>query len=233
MDKIRVIISAWRAVDFLDECIYSFWEVPAVSEILIGIDGCNPTCRFIERRHEQYNYIKFYWTPLNKGNYTIYNSLIPLAKNEHILIFGADDIALPAISEQFYELKDECDIMAHCFDVLGHETQHITKVEKLHPSGGVICFKKSLIDEIGGFMPWRCAGDTEFMQRTKRNGKTVGFKKEPMFLRRSHNNNISKSKDYGKNSEARNKCAEIIKQHSKDNIMKIKTKKTELTRMEL
>lgn len=230
-DKLTVIISAWKAAAFLDECLKSFDGVECVDEILLGVDGCEETRLFVENNASRYGTTKFYNAEMNGGNYLMYNALVPLARNEHVLIFGADDVALPAIAGQFRKLKNEVDIIFHCFHVLSHKIKIITAPKKLHPSGGVICFRKCLFDEIGGFSPWRCAADTEFTARAARNNKRRGFIQEAMFLRRSHINQITTSKDYGRGSDARAEYARLIAQFRADNILKVETQSAKIERI--
>ena len=53
--------------------------------------------------------------------------------------------------------------------------------------------KHWVFDYFGGFMPWRCAADTEFIKRV---GKFIKFKKlkKILFRRRIHDSNLTVQK---------------------------------------
>jgi len=214
------VISAWRAGKYIRQCLEGFRHVEGVDEILLGVDGCADTLAVIEDGNPAKGMTRLFYAEQNGGNYLMYNTLIPMAKNDSFLIFGADDIPLPALGEQFAELNETCDIILHCFSCLNESGTLIKVPPNLHPAGGVMITTKRVHEELGGYCAWRCAADTDYKQRARRAGLTSDYRKKPMFLRRSRGDSLIRSPETGRGSALRNEYVEHIERHRALNITK-------------
>jgi hypothetical protein len=70
---------------------------------------------------------------------------------------------------------------------------------------GVFAIKKDIFLIFNGFEPWRCAADSEFMNRLYRNQIKVNMTNEVLFHRRLHNNNLTVKQDTNYHSKLRSK----------------------------
>jgi hypothetical protein len=127
---------------------------------LVGVDGCLKTLEKLKTISYKYNNLKIYLMDSNKGCYITINTLLSLTKSDDVIIFNGDDIMLPnMISDimlsdglfkrfQYYTYYSENKIM--------NNTHHAHGVSYLH---------KSILKELGGYKPWVCSADTDFMRR--------------------------------------------------------------------
>ncbi len=110
----------------------------------------------------------------NKGTYITTNTLIDLVKNENVIRFDSDDIMSPNLIKEVFNNKKDNDII-----MLGYVDIKDGKLNSdLSVAGGVIYFKKSVMDNIaGGYQPWKCAADSELMSRLMNKVKIMQLKK--------------------------------------------------------
>lgn len=209
---ISIIIPAWKADGYLRECLDSlqgqtYFADGETYEILLGIDGCKATRKQALKIAKHYEELKIYWFSQNYGPYLVKNSLAALAKHERLLFFDADDIAQPDMVACLVQ-HDQGDKGAAVYmlgmDMSSGETKQTC---------GVFLIRRKNFLALGGFMPWRCASDTEFMNRLS----VAGIEKacpegEPLMRRRVHENQITVKPDTGFGSELRACYMSQIKQ---------------------
>ena len=98
---ITVIIPAYQAVKYIDECIASLKG----AEILVGIDNCKETFDHLVDRTD----VKTFYFTQNIGPYVIKNTLVDEASNDKILFFDADDILAEGVLDRIEKALDEAD----------------------------------------------------------------------------------------------------------------------------
>lgn len=139
---IYIVIGAYKAHKFIEECLESVKRQTMPCRVLLGVDGCKQTLKAVEKIMHNYD-MDVYYYPENKGVYITINSLIKhVPIDSHYIWFGADDIMDEQMVEIMYENRP-------CF----------SKYSAIH------ILSKRDFNKLGGFMPWRCAADTEFRQR--------------------------------------------------------------------
>lgn len=144
----------------------------------------------------------------NRGPYVTLNTLAGLSRYRHILPFGADDIMKP---EMIGEMMAHGDFdMVKCFFYNFHEDN--VRINR-YASHGIMLLKKSLLRRAGGWQPWRCSADTEFMKRVTGHSKVYEIK-APLFLRRIHPESLTQNKDTGTGSEIRKTYYKQIRVYS-------------------
>lgn len=200
---ISVIIPAYKATKYIDECLAS---IKVDCEILIGVDACEET----------YNHVKhldnvFYFTK-NVGPYVIKNTLVDLAKYENILFFDADDVMAEGTLEKFNEAIQTKDYV---------KLNYINFTDKIKTSGqmmsdAVIGIKKSVINSLNGFYPWKCGADTEFEQRLKHKNFKHKVLEGVSYYRRLHGENLTMRKDTGYRSALRNEYINLIAKNKRE-----------------
>lgn len=219
---ISIIITAYQTQDYIEECLDSIERQTYFInndnfEVLVGVDACQDTYNKLQNIRYKYRNISIYMMSENKGTYITTNTLIDLVKNENVIRFDSDDIMTPnLVKEVFNNKKDNDIIMLGYVDIKDGQV-----TSKLCVAGGIIYFKKSVMDNIaGGYQPWTCAADSEMMVRIMNKVKIMQLKKI-LFYRRIHDNSLTKRIDTGHNSEIRNYYTKQIKSKYKDDEIKI------------
>ena len=194
---ISIIIPAYKATRYIDECLAS---IKGDCEILIGVDGCEET----------YNHIKHlenvYYFPKNVGPYVIRNTLSDIAKGDVVVFFDSDDVMVDGLLNIINERIQNVDYIP---------LNYINFQEKIKPSGhimndAVIAIKKNVLNQLNGFYPWRCGADTEFAYRLQHNNFKRGKLEDVSYYRRLHGENLTMRKDLGHGSSIRNQYCNII-----------------------
>jgi glycosyltransferase involved in cell wall biosynthesis len=217
--KLSIIIPAYKANIFLEDCINSILSQKLNNlkiEILIGIDACQETLKFFENNKQKFKNINFYWFNSNVGPYIIRNTLVEKCLYKNILFFDADDVMGPELLYEVVSNLDQFDTVRYHF--INFENK-INKYYNLSSScaGGTFGIKKEIFLNLNGFEPWKCAADAEFIERSKfKNIKELVIKK-PLFYRRIHDNNLTKTKDSGMQSELRSTYKNIISKKIQNN----------------
>lgn len=196
-DSLSIIIPAFKASSFLDECLCSIIEQSKNKnvQILIGIDGCEETLNWADKNKNIYNNVEFFWFKENVGPYVIKNTLAQLASSNNILFFDADDIMGKDLIHNFIiNIKDNAIVKFKYCDF--KHSEGILKAESIKNYGeGVFGIKKSTFLKLKGFEDWKCAADTEFQLRSKHNKIQIINIAKSFFYRRIHSQNLTVRND--------------------------------------
>jgi len=197
---LSVIIPAYKATKYIDECIAS---IKGDCEILIGVDACEETYNHI--RHLE----NVYYFKENVGPYVIKNTLIDQAKYDDILFFDSDDIMAEGTIEKVTKTLNSKDYV---------KLSYIDFIKKPLLSGivysnAVIGIKKSVFNSINGFYPWRCSADTELVNRLQYNNFSCKTIPDVCYYRRLHQDNLTVRKETGHGSPIRKTYVDYINVH--------------------
>ncbi|MFA5381871.1 MAG: glycosyltransferase family A protein [Candidatus Micrarchaeia archaeon] len=209
---ISIIIPAWKAADFLQECLDSlvaqtYFQGGAQHEILLGVDACKSTRWRALKIAQNYENLQIHWFSNNYGPYLVKNSLAALAKHDRLLFFDTDDTANPDMIERL--LEHDKSPGGTAVYMMGTDMESGEQKQTC----GVFLIRKKIFLAMGGFMPWPCAADTEFMKRlTSAKIKAVCANKKPLMNRRVHKNQITVKPDTGFGSDLRACYIQQIKQ---------------------
>ena len=221
IDGISVIISAYKSVDFIEECLDSVTNQKTnfKYEVLLGIDGCEETLEKVKTIMYKYLDIDFhvYYSEENVGVYLMFNSLIEKSKYNFFTVFGADDIMLENHLDENIKHINNCDyIITKGVDF---ENSVVSSYGKNHE--GVIFLNKQNFLNIGGYDCYRCGMDSDLLKRFRLQNKNIKIYWNPniTYKRRLHKNNLTRVFKYGYNSEYRTNIKKIIE---KREIYKIK-----------
>ena len=199
---ISIIIPAWQAVDFLQECLDSLVAQTHLLagdnqyEILLGVDACKSTRKRALKIAWKYPALQVYYFERNYGPYIVKNSLARLAEYKRLMFFDADDTASPEMLERLLLADQEKNGVA----VYMNGCDSAGEVKK---TCGVFLLRKADFLRLGGFMPWVCAADTEFLQRLYTAGIPKIFLNEVLMHRRVHDKQITAKSDTGFGSTLR------------------------------
>jgi len=189
---LNVLVPAYDASEYIKECIDSIYDQTWLKKgnilnVFVCVDGCDDTKKEVERIINKYRNLEAYYCKENKGTYIALNTMLSMVNSGNIIVFGADDKMHPDMIEKI--------INTGLVSVVRHD--------------GVLVAPVSLIKDLGGFMPWRCAGDSEILDRIRKLGVNVHRHNE-LFFRRTHGKQVTQSNKYGYNSEIRSEYRKII-----------------------
>jgi len=217
-----IIVTAYNTQDYIEECLDSIEKQTYFInnnnfEVLVGVDGCQNTFNKVNQIKDKYRNLKIHMMSENKGTYITTNTLINLAKNENIIRFDSDDIMTPNLVSEVVKDKKDCDIaLLGSLDIINGKIGTNFLITE-----GIAYFKKSVMDNVlGGYMPWRCAADTELIKRAVNKVKIIQIKKA-LFYRRIHSESLTQRRDTGYNSDIRNEYKKQIKRCYSDKDIKI------------
>jgi glycosyltransferase involved in cell wall biosynthesis len=206
MALISIIIPTFNNVEFIDQTLQSILKKPHSKqyEILVGIDECYLTLQLIKPKIHTYPpNITFYFFKTNVGPYLIKNSLVQIAKSEKILFFDSDDIFYPTAIPQIIKALEQCDLVRFLFNsFLGKK--YLIEKPKIYAQGVFGIRRKIFLDQ-NGFEPWRCAADSDFMERTVQAKIRLGYIQSPLFMRRVHPTSLTQNAASNNSSDMR-KC---------------------------
>jgi glycosyltransferase involved in cell wall biosynthesis len=195
---ITVIIPAYKATKYIDECLAS---LPG-AEILVGIDRCKETFdHFLDKTD-----IKTFYFTENVGPFVIKNTLIDEASHDKILFFDSDDILVEGVLDRIEKALDDVDYV---------KLNYINFTGKINNKGhkmndAVIAINRPIFNELNGFQAWRCGADTEFAKRLEFNKKKHIVLDDVAYYRRLHNNNLTLRKETGHGSPIRQQYIKYI-----------------------
>lgn len=205
---ISVIIPAYKATRYIDECILS---IKGDCEILIGIDDCQDTYNHL--KNHTYDNVQVFYFRRNVGPFTIKNTLVDCAKNDVILFFDSDDV----MSEGTINLVE-----TNIKNVDYLPLNYINFTKKIVKSGhtmndAVIAIKKDVFNSLNGFYPWKCGADTEFAYRLSYNYLKKGNLQCVCYYRRLHGENLTMRQETGHGSLIRKEYTNIINRNIRAN----------------
>lgn len=201
VSPVYILITAYKSEQFIEKCLNSVYaqKTSLKLNVIVGIDGCDQVLEKMQEIKGKYPNLMVIYYPKNEGPYITFNSLLKhVPENAIVQRFDSDDVMQPRMIQTMYENFP-------CYSKFS----------------GISMLPKSLYTALGGFRPWRCAGDTEFRNRAS---KMIHIKPLPeLFYRTQHENQLTKSKRYGFKSTIRNEYARIIEQTRGLEPFKIKT----------
>lgn len=209
---ISIVIPAYRAQSYIDDCLYSiqmqFKEFDEY-EILVGVDGCNHTLsKLLEIKHK-YRNLRIFWLPENVGPYIIKNSLVSYSKFPILSFFDADDIMANDYIELNKSFLNNGNFINVCCNNFNHpDLSNI--VRTYNPDGIIMLFKDDFLG-VNGYMNWPCGADTDLIKRLIRNGLDRYKIDKATMYRRLHQDSLMHREDYGSHTEYRKNLRELIK----------------------
>ena len=238
--SLSVIIPTFNNVEFLSELFDSIKKsnFDGEYEVLIGIDSCKDTLKYVYENEFPYNFNFFFFIE-NKGPYLIKNTLTELSKYDKLFFFDSDDIMMP-------DLLREVNIQLNNYDVI--KPKYIDFVEqngvkefvgkKPTFGEGVFGIKKTLFLEMNGFEGWKVAADSDFMGRLYKTNKKILHTSHILFHRRIHPNSLTIHPETGLSSFLRagyfNKSKrKTIKDYSNKEFLKSEYKIVDLIQQNL
>jgi len=221
---ISIVVAVHKAQGFIEECLDSiegqlYFKGNDDFEVLVGIDGCQQTYDKIQEIKHKYRNLRVLVNDENYGAYVTVNALMSAAKHDIILRFDADDVMKPNLVKRGIFHSMHHDIVRFGYEVF-NESIGGARLENFRCADGAIFVKKELFERAGGFRPWSCAADSEFLFRVKRHADICKLGAR-LFYRRVHGNNLTRAKETSLKSEVRLNYRSMIRVYGIDEDIKI------------
>jgi len=206
---LSILISTYENVEYLKDCFNSIDKSigDLNVEVLIGIDSCLKTREYVMKNQFPSNF-RFYFFEKNIGPYTVFNTLSNLSSSENIMFFGSDDIMGEDMVKDMIDGLKFADCVRSSYINFTNPSE-ITKNKSKAFEGGVFAIRKEIFNNLNGFEPWMCEGDSEFILRLVKNRYKIKISNKIDFYRRIHSNGLTSRKDTGLNSKLRHDYRKI------------------------
>lgn len=191
---VSIIIPAYKTSDYIEECLDSIqnqdYLINNEFEIIVGVDGCDKTLKKIKEIRSKYQNFRVIEMEQNYGLFITFNTLLSQCKYDDVIKFDSDDIMLSSLITDVMSV--DADLVRFLFYMYYGKNKQIKQFHS--HANGVYRVKKHVYDVFGGYQPWKCAADTEFLQRFGQYGK---FKEininKPLFYYRQHDNTLTRT----------------------------------------
>jgi len=257
--KFSIITTAYKTAQYIEEYILSVRDQirttraieirngkkmiklppePIEFELLLGIDGCLATLNKVKEIQQKYRFewLVVYWSAKNVGTYVLRNTLATLSTTKHLVFFDSDDIMTPFYLQRVYEESRKSMSLVVYYFGHGFNGKFVkdSKNFKLQPSGhGTFYCRKSIFMHIGGFKSWRCAADTDFLQRVKATRSRISFHRHVLYYRRMNPTSLTNCREFGMNSAIRKSYNRHMFNARRDPTPIIKMVKTEVEAIQI
>jgi len=225
-NSLVVIIAAREAAPWIVECVDSVacqqlprgWRL----QIMVGVDHCVPT---LARVHPiGLRNLQVFMFTARVGPYVVFNTLAHLSHDNLLARFDADDVMLPGYLSSQVEQLGWCNLptISQTWSAYTDETLKpiraplangsTTKADGKRdgPSDGQFMMSQGVIGKLGGFRPWLCHADTEFLTRARLVGIAFNICREHLYLRRVHADSLTNSPLSAYRSELRQRYADEV-----------------------
>jgi hypothetical protein len=226
MNRVTVIIAARAAGRWIVECLRSVtgqqlppgWQL----SVVVGIDACRATLNAL--RGATLPSVRVHYFLDHVGPYVIFNSLVQLYGAHAFARFDADDVMLdgylyyqlsavksvtaPLIVQTWSIYVDERRRPTAAFLSDGRRTPPNGRRDR--PSDGQFLMTYPVWARLGGFMPWWCHADSEFLRRAASSGVTRATIPAYLYLRRVHASSLTQSSATGYSSNLRKHYARQV-----------------------
>jgi hypothetical protein len=221
-----VVIAARQAQDWIAHCVHSILTQDAPKGwrigVAIGIDACPSTLAEASRFRDRRVAVRFF--PQHVGPYVIFNSLACTAGAEVLVRFDSDDVMLPGyLYEQLVRLGPLAQPsitqswsiyvdsnLRPCAAPLANGARTSADGRRTQASHGQFLMTRAVLRRLGGFRPWPCHADTEFLERARWSEIPREVVPKHLYLRRVHTQSLTASSRMGYESPLRKALAAQI-----------------------
>lgn len=220
---ISIIVSAYKVQAYIEDCLLSILKQQYNPiEVLIGVDACPDTLNKLRQIIHNYKAINptVVYFKKNVGTYIVSNTLVEMAKYNNILRFDSDDIMGADMIKTILSVDDKYNVIR--FKFYNFYDNHIANKKLYHAYADGCAFYTRLVFILaGGYSPWECGADTEFMNRIKPIKCEYGIA-EPQFLRRKHSQCLTENTKTGRGTEIRKQRFAQVNENYDNGILQIK-----------
>lgn len=212
-----VLIPARGAAGTIGECLDSIVTADLPSgmelEVLVGIDACQDTRRAVvaylaQVPAETARRVKMLFFPHRLRAYVVKNSLLRASRGAVVQLVDADDALVPGVLGEIVRFAAECGACTPEFIIrlTGRRCDADLKPlsgRTLFQLKGALILSKAALGRLGGFAPWVCAADTDFLRRAEQAAVMMFCAPKVQYLNRRHPGQLTRQGATGMDSELR------------------------------
>ena len=214
LDGISIIIPAYKASEYIEACLDSIRCLTIPTEILVGVDNCDSTLIKLIQIRGKYPNLKIFRTTDSVGPYIIRNSLVDYIKYSNILFFDADDIMKDSLFTMLSTYNNGSSQIRFKYTNFKNDENPVESTDNHSVTAhGVFFIPAGSFKRVGGFQPWICGADTEFIKRCQANRLHIIEINQYVFYRRIHKASLTQNPETTHGSKIRNKHRAWIKQN--------------------
>jgi len=218
--SVSFIVPAWKSAEFLEECLDSIQMQRCSKEILLGIDRCPETLAKLNEIRHKYENLKVYWFRQNCGPYVIKNTLAQIAKTGLLCFIDADDILNSNYCDVALSHIKKKSMFRCRFTNFYIDEPNKLEVSNFEAYGQILINKDDFL-AINGYWGVRVGADQDFVHRFSSTGWYTDILCDaPLFKRRIHDNNLTRSETVGMGTDIRNDIIDKFKQRREDGVFK-------------
>jgi len=191
----------------LEQELPAGWQL----ELLLGIDGV-PESLAAARALPPDPRVGIVSFPEPVGTYRVANALLGLSSGELVTRSDADDVQQPGRLAELIGLfrqDPQLGLVNTYYCEADEETLEPTK-RLSGPADGVWCYRRALLDSLGGWRPWPCAADSELVGRAKALGARWQLFRRHLYLARTHRRQLTTANGTALGSDLRQTLARTI-----------------------
>ncbi len=202
MNSVSVVIPAYRAERFVKRCFDSIAQQTVMpDEIVVVVDGCERTLGALEAavtprvKPNLATLTRVIWLPENLGAESIgrvYNIGMICARGDTVMFFDVDDEMMPHYVESMLGIVNDGD-----FAVARQVVYQNGEVKNPNFVCSCIAGSRVSLMSAGGYEPWPCEEDSEFIHRLRQMGYTVRPPGEHNMVRNKEEGSITLSERTG------------------------------------
>ena len=188
----------------LDQVLPDGWRI----EVIIGIDGCSESLAAARRIADSRVGIVSLHSSL--GTYVAFNTMMRHARGSLIVRSDADDVTSPGrLTAMIGRMADPTvDMVGTWFEEIAGDGRLIRRQN--HAAEGVWMWRRSALDRLGGFIPWRCGADSEALLRAKHLGLRSAVVCDHLYQARQHEQQLTSDPATDRRSAVRRAAIEQI-----------------------
>jgi len=202
MNSVSVVIPAYRADKYIKRCLDSIAAQTVLpDEIVVVVDGCERTFGAMNACVPAVlgEIVRAVWLPENLGAEAIgrvYNIGIVCARGDAVMCFDVDDEMMSHYIESMMDIINDGDVaVARQIVWEGNEIKNKSFV------CSNLAARRSVFLSAGGYEPWPCEEDSEFVQRLRQIGHIVRAPEANNMIRHKEPGSITMSDNTGMGTE--------------------------------
>jgi len=204
---ISIIVTAYKNTSYIKETLESIINSCGDSEyeILIGIDNCIETMKFLMSiKNQLSDKVKILFFTKKVGTYIIRNTLVKNSSYEKLLFFDSDDVMTSTLVSNVVNTLDNYEYVRYRYITFrDNYVNYINNTPVNHYHVGTFGINKKVFMSLNGFEPWDCAADGEFFWRVTANKIRIETLDSVGLYYRKHGESLTSNPSTGMNSPIR------------------------------
>ena len=204
---ISIIVTAYKNTSYIKETLESIINSCGDSEyeILIGIDNCIETMKFLMSiKNQLSDKVKILFFTKKVGTYIIRNTLVKNSSYEKLLFFDSDDVMTSTLVSNVVNTLDNYEYVRYRYITFrDNYVNYINNTPVNHYHVGTFGINKKVFMSLNGFEPWDCAADGEFFWRVTANKIRIETLDSVGLYYRKHSESLTSNPNTGMSSPIR------------------------------